>query len=103
MFFSYFQIGQEKSQRLFRTSHENTNTLFKSILYLDQLGIYHYRCRYTVFALLSDTGGILELYMVLIGAILFTVSEHSFVLTASNKLYLARTTSDKIFDKIEDK
>jgi hypothetical protein len=56
-----------------------------------------------VFALLSDTGGILELYMVLIGAILFTVSEHSFILKASNKLYLARTTNDKIFDKIEDK
>lgn len=41
--------------------------------------------------------------MVLMGAILFTVSEHSFVLTASKKLYLARTSKDNIFEQVEDK
>jgi hypothetical protein len=59
--------------------------------------------RYGIFALLGDTGGILEVYLIICGFILFPISEHSFILTAAKKLYMARTTSDQIFDKIENR
>jgi hypothetical protein len=66
--------------------------VYVSEIVLDQIGIHHFRMRYTFFALLGDTGGILEMSMLLFGMFLFPVSKHSFVLTAAKKLYMVRTT-----------
>lgn len=59
--------------------------------------------RYTFFALLGDTGGILEMSMLVFGLFLFPVSKHSFVLTAARKLYLVRTSGDSLFNQLENK
>jgi hypothetical protein len=53
--------------------------------------------RYGLFTLLGDTGGIIETCMLTLGFIFFPISQHSFVLTAASKLYMARTTSENIF------
>jgi hypothetical protein len=44
-----------------------------------------------VFDLLGDLGGVTEVIMIAFGAVFFSVSEHSFYLTASQKLFFART------------
>jgi hypothetical protein len=40
--------------------------------------------------------------MLTLGLILFSISEHSFILTAASKLYLVRTTSDELFKQVDD-
>lgn len=86
-----------------KSSLEDLNLLFISEMVLDQLGIHHYRQRYTFFALLGDTGGILEISMIFFGMFLYPISKHSFVLTAAKKLYMVRTTCDNLFNQLEDK
>jgi len=55
-----------------------------------------------LFTLLGDAGGIIETFMLTLGLILFSISEHSFILTAASKLYLVRTTSEQIFKQVDD-
>ena len=69
---------------------------------MGQIGLYHYRKRYDLLTLLGDTGGIIETCMLTLGVIFFSISEHSFILTAASKLYMVRTTSEKIFKNVED-
>lgn len=40
--------------------------------------------------------------MLTLGVIFFSISEHSFILTAASKLYMVRTNSEKIFKNVED-
>ena len=49
--------------------------------------------------LIGDLGGVLEVIMVCFGFIIYPVSEHSYVLTALNKLFLVRTSSPSLFKK----
>jgi hypothetical protein len=49
------------------------------------------------FDLLGKLGGITNVMMLLFGWILFGVSEHSFVLKAAKKLFLARTKDNNLF------
>ena len=50
-----------------------------------------------MFDLLGDLGGVTEIIMIVFGFILFSISEHSFYLTASQKLYYARTAEKDMF------
>ena len=49
--------------------------------------------------LVGDLGGVLEVFLVVFGLILYPVSEHSYVLSALNKLFLVRTSSPSLFKK----
>ena len=49
--------------------------------------------------LIGDLGGVLEVIMVGFGLILYPVSEHSYILTALNKLFLVKTSSPSLFKK----
>jgi hypothetical protein len=50
-----------------------------------------------VFDLLGDLGGITEVIMIIFGTFLFSISEHSFYLTASQKLFYAKTSDNEVF------
>ena len=52
---------------------------------------------YNIFDLLGDLGGVTEVIMLVFGFFLFSVSEHSFYLTAISKLFYARTTDEDMF------
>jgi hypothetical protein len=47
--------------------------------------------------LLGDLGGVTEVIMIVFGLIIFPVSEHSFIIKAVKKLYMAKTKNDKLF------
>ena len=52
---------------------------------------------YNIFDLLGDLGGVTEVIMLTFGFFLFSVSEHSFHMTAIKKLFYARTRDNEIF------
>jgi hypothetical protein len=49
------------------------------------------------FDLLGKLGGITNVMMLLFGFFLFGISEHSFILKASKKLFIARTADKDLF------
>lgn len=48
--------------------------------------------------MLGDFGGIYSLLSFLIGLVVIPVAQHSFILKAIQKLYMARTLDEKLFD-----
>ena len=52
---------------------------------------------YNIFDLLGDLGGVTEVIMIVFGFFLFSISEHSFYLTAVTKLFYARTMDEHMF------
>ena len=57
----------------------------------------HKRKIFGWFGLLGKLGGITNIFMILLGGIMGPISEHSFVLKASKKLFIARTKDPNIF------
>ena len=53
--------------------------------------VKHSRKVFGWFDLLGRLGGITNVMMLLFGAFIFPISEHSFVLKAAKKLWIART------------
>ena len=49
------------------------------------------RAIYSLFDLLGDLGGVTEVLLIVFGAILYPMSEHSFVMDAMKRFFLART------------
>ena len=49
------------------------------------------RAIYSLFDLLGDLGGVTEVLLIMFGAILYPISEHSFVMDAMKRFFLART------------
>ena len=47
--------------------------------------------------MLGRLGGITNVMMILFGAFLFPIAEHSFILKASKKLWIARTRDTTMF------
>jgi len=61
--------------------------------------IKHTRQIYGLLDLLGDFGGVTEVIMLCFGFFLFPVSEHSFFLKATKRLFFARTADENIFKK----
>jgi hypothetical protein len=57
----------------------------------------HKRKIFGWFGLLGKLGGITNIFMLLLGGIMGPISEHSFLLKASKKLFIARTKDPNIF------
>ena len=54
--------------------------------------------------MLGDLGGVTEVIMITFGFLLFPISEHSFIVDATKKLYLAKTVNNDLFhggDKLD--
>ena len=52
---------------------------------------------YGIFDLLGDLGGVTEVIMISFGIFLYSISEHSFHMTAIKKLFYARTSDTSMF------
>jgi hypothetical protein len=71
--------------------------LFHTTLVLDQQAVMHERYIYNFFDLMGDLGGVKEVIMICFAIFLLPVSEHSFILKATKKLYMANTTDAHLF------
>jgi hypothetical protein len=59
----------------------------------------HKRVIFGWFDLLGKLGGITNVMMLMFGFVLFSISEHSFILKAAKKLFIARTRTKYLFKK----
>ena len=73
------------------------NSLYQTIMFVDQTTISHGRRIYGLFDLLGDLGGVTEVIMLCFGFMLYPISEHSFHIKAIKKLFIARTKDEKLF------
>lgn len=60
---------------------------------------YNERSIYNFLDLLGDLGGLTECFMLVFGFFLFPISEHSFLLQATKKLFFAKTDDDQLLLK----
>ena len=56
---------------------------------------------YNIFDLLGDLGGVTEVIMLTFGFFLFSLSEHSFHMTAIKRMFFARTRDAKMFGSLK--
>ena len=62
------------------------------------------RAIYNLFDLLGDLGGVTEVIMIVFGFFLFPISEHSFVMDAAKKFFMARTSDEQLLaDETDEK
>jgi hypothetical protein len=73
--------------------------LAQTLLHYDQIAVAHSRAIYSLLDLLGDLGGVTEVMMIVFCALLLPISEHSFIVKAMKKLYIARTKDDQLFMK----
>lgn len=57
----------------------------------------HKRKIFGWFGLLGKLGGITNIFMIFLGGIMHPIAHHDFILKASKKLYMARTTDTTLF------
>jgi hypothetical protein len=57
----------------------------------------HTRAIYGFLDLLGDLGGVTEVIMITFGILFYPISEHSFIMTATKKLFMARTNEPDLF------
>ena len=73
-------------------------TVFEIDFNLSTQVITHQRSYYNLLNLIGDLGGVLEIFIVIFGIIFFKLSAFSLKLKFFEKLFLAFTTSNEIFN-----
>jgi hypothetical protein len=96
----WFSVSQQINKD--KISDVEPNKLFINKFYLTMETHTNSRTIFGWFDLLGKLGGITNVMMLLFGFFLFTVSEHSFILKASKKLFIARTKDKNLF-KTDDR
>jgi hypothetical protein len=71
--------------------------LAKTIITQSREEVAHERSVYNFLDLLGDLGGLTECFMLSFGFFLFPISEHSFIVQASKKLFIAKSKNDNLF------
>ena len=79
--------------------YSRPNEIFCITVSLDEQMDMHFRDIYNVFDLLGDLGGVTEVLILMFYLFITPLSEHSFMIKALSKLYLARTTDRDLFVK----
>ena len=68
------------------------DTLYQTVLVLDQEHINHKRTTYNLVELLSDLGGVTEVFVMIVGFFLVPIAEHSFIVKAIRRVFKAKTS-----------
>ena len=71
--------------------------------YLDQQAAVHHRRIYNFFDFLGSIGGVVETIVMILGVLMFPISEHCFVLNVIKQLFLARTFDKQLLIDVETK
>ena len=73
--------------------------LFLAGFQIDKLQLTHTRRVYNLMDFIGDLGGVIEIFVILYGGILYRISEHSFNMYATKTLFLAETSDETLFQK----
>lgn len=70
--------------------------VFKHEFRMDDVTLGYYPIGLTPFEMLGGIGGVFELLIMILGIIMFPLSEHNFIYSAAKRLYFARTDSETL-------
>lgn len=100
-YFSYegdfYDVGKQFNRPLVKVNKEDKNLLAQSIIVLTSESRQYERKIYSSIDLLGDLGGVIEIIMISFGFIFFPISQHSYNLEATKRLFLANTSDDNLF------
>jgi len=65
--------------------------------FFSDMQISHSRRIYGIFDLFGELGGVIEILFIVSGALLGSISEHSFTIKAISKFFMANTKDENIF------
>ena len=108
----WFQIGQISKEGSFFQVHESLTRfkyegdsgglLLEHVLYLSRTMVTHKRKIYDIVALLGDLGGVTEVITLAMGILLFPISESSYNMMSTKRMFLARTKNTGLFDDADE-
>lgn len=97
----WFQIGQISKEGFYYNVHSQvmrrkfsedvTGLLLEHNIYLNSAVVTHKRIIYDIVALLGDLGGVTEVIGLVLGIMLFPISESSYNMMSTKRMFLART------------
>ena len=61
--------------------------------------LMHDREIYNLIALIGDLGGVMEVFIFVVGVLVYPINKHSFTIKSLKRLFIARTTDQTIFPK----
>ena len=93
--YTFYDVGQTVQYQ--QVPEVEAGNLFTTIIYLSDEMTFFSRQIYSILDLLGEFGGITEVVMLLSGFYLYSISEHSFVIKALQKLFIARTSNKRLF------
>jgi hypothetical protein len=82
---------------------ETKGAMFQTVMFVDSSMMVHVRKTYTILNMIGELGGITKVIMFVFGFFLYPISEHSFVLKALKKLYLAKSRDPILMKSKKDK
>ena len=61
--------------------------------------MFHKREVFNLLDLVGELGGVIEVFIIIFGVLLYPISQFSFILKATKMLFLARSQDKKLFKK----
>ena len=93
----FFQIGSVVSRNIVGTAAAGEGKYINTYFTLQPEIMKHSRRVFGWFDLLGRLGGITNVMMILFGIFVYPISEHSYILKAAKKLFIARSNDSNIF------
>ena len=75
----------------------NPTSVLKHELFLSQYEMTNQRIVYSLMDYLGDMGGIYELVVRALGVFIFSISNHSFIVSSMKRMFLVKTENNKMF------
>lgn len=98
---TFYDVGRNLKRPLHKIRKNMPDLLYMSRVWLMNESVLHARKIYGFIDLLGDLGGVTEVIMLVFGFFLFPVSEHTFMLQAIKRFYLAKTDSTELFQDMD--
>lgn len=92
----WYDVGKQIERPLTKYNSDTKLSLAKTIITQSREEVANSRAVYNFLDLLGDLGGLTECFMITFGFFLLPISEHDFVVQATKRLFIAKTTDDDL-------
>ena len=98
---AYYNIHE--SLLRYKYALDTGGLLLEHVMYLTSRALTHKRKIYDIVALLGDLGGVTEVITLAMGCLLFPISESSYNMMSTKRMFLARAKDSDLFDEADEK
>lgn len=95
---TFYQVGLSMEDN--QVIEAEPGVFLREVFWIYGEAVKHKRTIYSILDLLSDLGGVLEVFLGFFGVFLYPLSEFSFYLKIAKRLYFARTKDADLLDDV---